>query len=87
MSPTLIDPKVEEGVLPQERASVLRKMARYRNRMVHFYDEVSPEELYEILTVFRSDVETGLEAIETWLSKHPERVRSELLPPCRPAPP
>lgn len=74
----IADALEEEGVLPQERASVLRKMARYRNRMVHFYDEVSPEELYEILTVHRADVETGLTTIETWLSNHPERIRSEL---------
>jgi len=68
----------EGGVLSSERAAVLRKMAKYRNRMVHFYDEVSTEELYEILTVHRSDVEAGLAAIEAWLADHPDKIRSEL---------
>jgi len=26
----------------------MRKMAGYRNRMVHFYHEITPEELHEI---------------------------------------
>ena len=26
----------------------MRKMAGYRNRMVHFYHEISPEELHDI---------------------------------------
>jgi uncharacterized protein YutE (UPF0331/DUF86 family) len=65
-------------VLPTERAAVLRKMARYRNRMVHFHDEVSTEELYEILTVRRSDVEAGLAAIEAWLAEHPGKIHGDL---------
>ena len=34
----------ESGVLSGEEADLMGQMARYRNRMVHFYHEVSPEE-------------------------------------------
>lgn len=39
----------EGGVLPVAFASDLADMARFRNRLVHLYDEVSPTDLYEIL--------------------------------------
>ena len=53
-------------------------MARYRNRMVHFYDDITPAELYEILTRERGDVEAVLAAILAWLAEHPEASTDEL---------
>jgi uncharacterized protein YutE (UPF0331/DUF86 family) len=41
----------------------LSQMAGYRNRMVHFYDEITPEELYEIITTKLGDIETFTSAI------------------------
>ena len=38
----------EKNVLSADEAEWMRKMAGYRNRMVHFYREVSAEELHEI---------------------------------------
>jgi len=38
----------EKSVLSADEAEWMRKMAGYRNRMVHFYREVSAEELHEI---------------------------------------
>ena len=35
----------------------LFKMAGYRNRMIHFYDEVTPSELFEIVTKNLDDLE------------------------------
>ncbi len=35
----------EKAVLEKDEAELLRKMAGYRNRMVHFYHDISPEEL------------------------------------------
>ena len=32
-------------------------MAGYRNRMIHFYDEVTPSELFEIVTKNLDDLE------------------------------
>lgn len=38
------------GVVPKEYAdTTLVKMAKYRNRLVHFYAQITPEELYDIL--------------------------------------
>lgn len=38
----------EKNVLSADEGEWMRKMAGYRNRMVHFYHEVSAEELHEI---------------------------------------
>ncbi len=39
---------LEKGILNEDEAELLRRMAGYRNRMVHFYHEITPEELHEI---------------------------------------
>ncbi len=67
----------EKGILEPGDASTLRKMARYRNRMVHFYDEVTDKELHDIVTQHLGDFQRILEAISAWLAKHPERVRKD----------
>lgn len=36
------------GVLDTNEAAIMRRLAGYRNRMVHFYHEISSEELYDI---------------------------------------
>lgn len=66
------------NVLSTEQAATLRQMAKYRNRMVHFYDEITREELYQILTKRLEDFDELLGAIDRWLASHPEKVRSEL---------
>jgi uncharacterized protein YutE (UPF0331/DUF86 family) len=38
----------DKGVLVEKETELMRKMAGYRNRMVHFYHEITPEELHEI---------------------------------------
>ena len=44
----------------------------YQNRLVHFYQEVSETELYEICTGELDDVAAVLAAILTWIEAHPE---------------
>ncbi len=61
-----------QGVVGADLAQRLTEMAGYRNRMVHFYDEVTPEELYDILTHHLGDIEAALASIQAWLEKHPE---------------
>ena len=39
---------LDKKILDEDEAELMRKMAGYRNRMVHFYHEITPEELYEI---------------------------------------
>ena len=74
----IADELAAQGILPPESAAKLRLMARYRNRMVHFYDDVTPPELYGILAGERQDVEEILAAIQRWLAAHPEASDDEL---------
>jgi uncharacterized protein YutE (UPF0331/DUF86 family) len=75
---SVADELAAHGVLPPEAAVKLRLMARYRNRMVHFYDEILPGELYGILARQRGDVEEVLATIQRWLAAHPEICDDEL---------
>jgi len=62
------------GVLPEQDSALLRQMAGYRNRMVHFYHEISQEELYALCSLHLSEVEHVCEAVLNWLQGHPEKV-------------
>lgn len=59
ISKSLFDKKI----LHKKDADVLRKMAGYRNRMVHFYHEISPEELQEICVNHLDEIEALLEKV------------------------
>jgi uncharacterized protein YutE (UPF0331/DUF86 family) len=61
----------EQGVLSEAEAGLLRELAGYRNRLVHFYHEVEPNELYEICNSKLVDVERVGEAYRDWLKGHP----------------
>jgi uncharacterized protein YutE (UPF0331/DUF86 family) len=49
-------------------------MAGYRNRLVHYYQEISGRELYEICTRKQGDLEALLAALLKWLNAHPEKI-------------
>ena len=62
----------EKGIVNEDFGkNVLVQMAGYRNRMVHFYDEITPQEMYEILKNNLSDISTFAGAIVKLL-KNPE---------------
>ncbi len=65
----------DRNVLSTQDASLLRVMAGYRNRLVHFYHEVSPEELYNICANQLGDIETIQAAYRQWVLAHPEKVQ------------
>ncbi|MDP2959009.1 MAG: DUF86 domain-containing protein [Longimicrobiales bacterium] len=67
-----------QGVLDAGEAEVFGRMAGYRNRLVHFYDRVSDQELYEICQGRLADVEAVLAALHRWVRTHPERIDREL---------
>lgn len=46
----------EQGVVPKEFAERNKKLAGYRNRLVHMYWEVSPEELYTVIIEHNEDI-------------------------------
>jgi len=68
----------EQGVLSDQETYVLEVLAGYRNRLVHFYHEVSQDELYEICSHKLNDVEMISGALQAWLKAHPEKLDSSL---------
>lgn len=66
------------GVLGAATAERLAVMARYRNRLVHFYDEITDAELFGILTGRRGEILSAADEMRRWLSEHPEQVRDDL---------
>jgi uncharacterized protein YutE (UPF0331/DUF86 family) len=58
--------------------TIVDKMAGYRNRMVHLYEEVTTEELYRICAEQLDDFEIIIEAIMTWLRQNPEKLDTKI---------
>jgi uncharacterized protein YutE (UPF0331/DUF86 family) len=67
-----------KGVVEPEIARVLKVLAGYRNRMVHFYHEVTSKELYEICTSDLDDLQKSKEALLRWVLAHPEHMDDTL---------
>ncbi len=64
----------QKGVLSREDGRILREMAGYRNRMVHFYHEIGERELYTICRDRVADIEGISGTLSRWLREHPEKV-------------
>lgn len=68
----------EKGIVkPSFANNKLVKMAGYRNRLTHFYADVTPEELYEVLSNDLEDLDFFLTAIKNLL-KEPEKFNLKL---------
>jgi uncharacterized protein YutE (UPF0331/DUF86 family) len=67
-----------QNVLSAGPAADLKRMAGYRNRMVHEYDVVTPPELYIILSQRMVELEGVVDAIRSWLEKNPDRMDDRL---------
>jgi uncharacterized protein YutE (UPF0331/DUF86 family) len=68
----------EQGVLSQQEGELLRMLSGYRNRMVHFYHEVGPDELYEICAFRLTDLERLAASYREWLESHPDCLDEQL---------
>lgn len=64
----------ECGVLAAPDSEMLRLVAGYRNRLVHYYHEISGDELYAICATELGDVETIAAAYRSWIAAHPEKI-------------
>ena len=60
----------ENRVLVENEAELMRRMAGYRNRMVHFYHEISPEELHEICLFHANEIKFLVEKLLQWTKEH-----------------
>lgn len=68
----------EAGIVPPEFAkSKLRQMAGYRNRLTHFYADITQEEIYKVLNNDLADIEFFLTAIKKLLDD-PQRFNLSL---------
>lgn len=57
----------EIGIISKPLTQKLMEMAGYRNRIVHFYHEITDAELYQILQNDLKDIESFLEEIGRFL--------------------
>ena len=62
----------EKNILSPQDTMLLRTLAGYRNRMVHFYHEITPEELYAICTDQLDDILRMRDAYLNWVQEHPD---------------
>ncbi|MGC1378097.1 MAG: HepT-like ribonuclease domain-containing protein, partial [Anaerolineales bacterium] len=67
-----------QGVLSADEAELMRKLAGYRNRLVHFYHDVEADELYEVCAFQLGDVERIANALREWAKSHEERMDDTL---------
>jgi uncharacterized protein YutE (UPF0331/DUF86 family) len=63
------------GVITKGLAERLKLMAGYRNRLVHFYHEVSDKELFLIVKNNVSDIEDFVKEIKVFIEKYQEQSR------------
>jgi uncharacterized protein YutE (UPF0331/DUF86 family) len=65
-------------VLKESEAALLAILAGYRNRLVHFYHEISRDELFEICGHKLSDIETVRDAFRRWLGENSDKIDRNL---------
>jgi uncharacterized protein YutE (UPF0331/DUF86 family) len=68
----------DRQVLNPHIAGLFIQLAGYRNRMVHYYHEITPDELYGICTSQLGDLEQVADAYRQWVNAHPELIDNQL---------
>ncbi len=63
----------EKEIVTKELSDILYMMAGYRNRMVHFYKEVTPEELHHIAVNHLKDVERFNREVVAFIRTYEEK--------------
>ncbi len=58
------------GIITKEHVRNLRLMAGYRNRLVHFYHEITEKELFSILKNNLTDIEEYVKEIKTFIDEY-----------------
>jgi len=60
----------DKKVIIGDQVELMRKMAGYRNRMVHFYHEITPEELHEICINHLDEIKLLLDRLLQWIKEN-----------------
>lgn len=63
----------EKGIITKDLSDILYVMAGYRNRMVHFYREITSEELYQIAVNNLRDFENFNREIVAFIRAYEEK--------------
>jgi uncharacterized protein YutE (UPF0331/DUF86 family) len=74
----IADALAAHGVLAPAQAGLLKLLAGYRNRLVHFYHEVAADELFEICSGQLQDILELVDALRRWVDAHPQLVDTSL---------
>jgi len=59
----------KKGIVPERNLEVYTKMVKYRNRLTHFYSEVTVQEIYNIIQTHLVDFETFIKDILLYLDR------------------
>ena len=65
----------EKGIITGELSDILYVMVGYRNRMVHFYKEVTPKELYYIVVNRLGDIDRFNREIVGFIRTYEEKTK------------
>ncbi|MBI4616678.1 MAG: DUF86 domain-containing protein [Planctomycetes bacterium] len=70
-STELVEALHDAGVFPADRRDTYVKMTRFRNVLVHRYNHVDVDRVYEVLKTHRRDIETFLDDLVRALAPGP----------------
>lgn len=59
----------ENGVLPNDAVENYRLMTQFRNRLVHYYEKIDPEQVFAIFRGKLDTFDTFKAEIEGWLAR------------------
>ena len=65
---------VGRHILTAEQKALLSILAGYRNRLVHFYHEISADELHQICAEQLGDITAMQDALRAWYDRRQELV-------------
>ena len=63
----------ENGVIDTESATRYRLMAQFRNKLVHYYEKIEPEQVFAIFSNHLTDFENFIKQIKNFLNQNPPR--------------
>ena len=58
----------EHKILDKDFLETLKHIAQFRNKLVHYYEKVAIEVVYEIATKKCNDIEIFLDSIKSWMN-------------------
>lgn len=68
----------DKGVVSKKDVILIKTIAGYRNRLVHFYSEITEKELYQICTKDVKDLIYMKNLYLKWLKKYPQLIDDKL---------